>query len=93
MASATVCIYGQIALFDLCRRLDDAGYTVVNANTDGVAFCGMGTGYEEIWHQWEKDYDPMRLELDVFDTWIQKDVNNYIATKGEKVKVKGGDTN
>lgn len=93
MASATVCIYGQIALFDLCRRLDDAGYTVVNANTDGVAFCGTGTGYEQIWHQWEEDFAPMKLELDKFDYWIQKDVNNYIATQGDKVKVKGGETN
>ena len=93
LASATVCIYGQIALFDLCRRLDDAGYTVVNANTDGVAFTGTGHGYEEIWQGWEKDYAPMKLELDEFDDWIQKDVNNYIATKGDHIKTKGGETN
>lgn len=93
MASATVCIYGQIALFTLCKRLHEAGYTIVNANTDGVAFCGAGRGYEEIWHQWEKDFAPMVLELDRFKTWIQKDVNNYIATQGDHIKVKGGETN
>ena len=38
MASASVCIYGQIALFSLCRELDKAGYKIINANTDGVVY-------------------------------------------------------
>lgn len=95
MASASVCIYGQISLFDLCRRLYEAGYTLVNVNTDGVGFVdrsGAGNVYENIWQQWEKDYG-LSLELDEFDMWIQKDVNNYVAVEGEKIKTKGGECN
>ena len=100
LASATVCIYGQMALFDLCRRLYHADYTLININTDGVAFKDNDPNsplrnfmdYEIIWKQWEQDWN-MTLELDEFDTWIQKDVNNYIAIKDGKVKVKGAETN
>ena len=35
----------------------------------------------------------MTLELDEFDRWIQKDVNNYVATQGDHIKVKGGEVN
>lgn len=93
LASTTVCVYGQIALFDLCRELFEAGYTLVNANTDGIAFCEeypyIARDYNDIWHDWEEKWG-MYLELDEFDKWIQKDVNNYIATKDGKIKVKGG---
>ena len=99
LASATVCIYGQMALFDLCRRLDNAKYTLININTDGVAFYDpypklravSELDYEEIWHDWEKDWH-LTLELDEFDEWWQKDVNNYIAIHNGELKVKGGDT-
>lgn len=97
-ASSQVCIFGQIALYDLCLRLDELGYRIVNINTDGVAFddpynvSAFGDIYKEAWEQWEKDYN-LNLELDEFDLWIQRDVNNYIATQGDKIKVKGGDVN
>lgn len=95
-ASATVCIFGQIALFTLCRELYEAGYELVNVNTDGVAFVdnpAKGDKYKMICGDWEKKFSGLSLEVDEFDTWIQKDVNNYIATQGEYVKVKGGEVN
>lgn len=95
MLSNTVCIYGQIILFDLCGRLYRAGYKLVNINTDGIAFVddhNIGDDYIEIWKQWEHEYN-LILELDEFDAWIQKDVNNYIATKDDVIKTKGGDVN
>ena len=96
MASATVCIYGQIALFKLCGMLHDAGYKIINANTDGVAFIDdpeLGGAYLYICKEWEKEFEGLLLEVDEFDKWIQKDVNNYIATHDGQIKVKGGEVN
>ena len=96
MASATVCIYGQIALFWLCRELAAAGYTIINANTDGVAFIDrpeLNEVYEDICRDWEQVFRGLVLEVDEFDHWIQKDVNNYVATHDGHIKVKGGEVN
>ena len=96
-ASATVCIYGQIALFSLCRDLYEAGYKIINANTDGVVYDSnpeLNDRDEEICAAWEREFDGYRLETDYYSQWIQRDVNNYIAvdTNG-KITVKGGDVN
>ena len=96
MASATVCIYGQIALFSLCRELDAAGYRIININTDGVVYEDrpeLGGRDDEICSEWEKTFDGFQLETDEFDEWIQKDVNNYIAVAGDDITVKGGEVN
>lgn len=97
-AALTVCVYGQLALFDLSREIYEAGYKLVNMNTDGVGFVDINDigddTYEEIWHEWEHRWG-LNLELDEFDLWIQRDVNNYVAkVKGkDKLKLKGGDCN
>ena len=97
MASATVCIYGQIALFSLCRELDKAGYKIVNANTDGVVYVDdprLQDRDEMITEWWEEEFPGFSLETDYFSEWIQKDVNNYIAVEEDgKITVKGGDVN
>lgn len=97
MASATVCIYGQIALFSLCRDLYNAGYEIINANTDGVVYTdnpSLGDRDEEIQEKWEKEFKGFKLETDYYDKWIQKDVNNYIAVEEDgNITVKGGDVN
>lgn len=97
MASATVCIYGQIALFSLCRDLYNAGYEIINANTDGVVYTdnpSLGDRDEEIQEKWEKEFKGFKLETDYFTKWIQKDVNNYIAVEEDgSITVKGGDVN
>lgn len=97
LASATVCIYGQIALFSLCRDLFKAGYKIVNANTDGVVYDNnpaLNDADEEICRKWEQDFPGYLLETDYYTDWIQKDVNNYIAREPNgKITVKGGDVN
>lgn len=97
LASATVCIYGQIALFSLCRELAKAGYKIINANTDGVVYDNnpaLNDIDEKICSQWEMDFPGYLLETDYYTDWIQKDVNNYIAREPDgKVIVKGGDVN
>ena len=96
-ASATVCIYGQIALFSLCRELSKAGYKVINANTDGVVYLEdpeLNDRDEQICAEWEKEFDSYKLETDYYSQWIQRDVNNYIAVEENgKITVKGGDVN
>ena len=97
LASATVCIYGQIALFSLCRELHKAGYEIINANTDGVVYKEntlLGDSDETICERWEKEFEGYTLETDYYTEWIQRDVNNYIAVEPDgKITVKGGDVN
>jgi hypothetical protein len=93
MALLSVCVYGQIALFELCNRL--APYAeIININTDGVAFIPHDDAYKKAADAWEKDFLGLELEEKNFDLFIQKDVNNYIAVKnGVPVECKGGDVN
>ena len=89
-----ICIYGQISLYVLAKRLGSIGCDIININTDGVAFTG---GDDEevkaVWKSWEKEFN-LTLELDKFKKWWQKDVNNYVAlTDKDKIKVKGADVN
>lgn len=88
-AAKSVCIYGQIILYDLCKRLAPT-CKLININTDGVAFTTNSDEYINVWREWENDYGFV-LEEDRFDLFIQKDVNNYVATIGDQIKCKGGD--
>ena len=95
-ASITVCIYGQIALFRLCEELYAAGYKIININTDGVVFAEdpqLGDTYQQICDKWNQEFDPLNLEIDPYDKWVQKDVNNYVAVRGNEIEVKGGEVN
>lgn len=89
----SICIYGQISLYTLSKMLTGVGCRVFNINTDGVAFTAPNDDYKKVWDLWQETFG-LTLELDEFDYWIQKDVNNYIAVdrKGG-IKVKGGDVN
>lgn len=91
-ASLSVCVLGQALLFELCKRLDAIGCRLVQVNTDGVAFTNPNNAdYQAVWEQWEKDFD-LVLEEDMFTTFIQKDVNNYIGVSPDgHIKVKGGE--
>lgn len=89
-ASTTVCAIGQCILYDLATRLSST-CTIIQTNTDGVAFIPHTDDYKTIWKEWEEEYN-MQLEEDFFETFIQKNVNNYIAVEPSgKIKVKGGD--
>lgn len=92
-AATSICIVGQVALYKLCQMLNDAGYKIINVNTDGVAFIDNRNDgkWKKVKREWEKEFN-LTLELDEFKKWIQKDVNNYMAeTKNGKIKVKGKD--
>jgi hypothetical protein len=88
-AALSVCIYGQVALYMLGKMLSPVA-TIVQLNTDGVAFIPHGE-YAHIWKEWEEMFN-LTLEEEQYDTLIQRDVNNYIGVKdGKVVKTKGGD--
>lgn len=86
----TVCIIGQCILYELAKRLSSYG-TIVQANTDGIAFVPSMDGWKDIIREWEKEFN-YTLEEDDYSLWIQRDVNNYIAV-GEDgyITTKGGD--
>jgi hypothetical protein len=90
-ALLNVVVYGQIALYELCKRIAPF-CTIININTDGVAFIPHDDNYIAAYKQWEKDFS-LELEGKDFDLFLQKDVNNYIAISGEKIICKGGDVN
>lgn len=91
-ASTTVCSIGQCLLYDLTKRLAPS-CTIVQMNTDGVAFLPLNDDYLTVWKQWEADWG-LTLEEDIFTTFIQRDVNNYIAVDSDvHIKTKGGDVN
>lgn len=88
-AALSVCIYGQIALYQLGKMLSPVA-TIVQLNTDGVAFIPHGE-YEHIWKEWEEKFN-LTLEQEEYDVLIQRDINSYIGVKGgQVVKCKGGD--
>lgn len=91
-AAVGVCVYGQVALYTLCKRLSET-CTILNINTDGVAFTTDSDEYMKVWKDWEDEFQ-LTLEEDLFKTLIQKDVNNYIAVEPDgNILVKGGDVN
>lgn len=89
----SICANGQIAVYELARRLANVGAQVININTDGVAYSLIGDSDMRVKAEWEKEFN-LTLGVDYFKHWIQKDVNNYIAvTDKDQIKVKGGDVN
>lgn len=90
-ALLSVCIYGQISLFALCQMISPY-CTILNINTDGVAFIPERDGWQAAYQEWQKIFN-LTLEEKNFDLIVQKDVNNYIAVKGDNYICKGGDVN
>ncbi len=88
----SVCMIGQTCLYDLAIRLEEAGCTLVNVNTDGVGFINPDNlDILYIKGEWEQDWN-LQLDIDKFIKFYQKDVNNYIGiTPKGKLKLKGGD--
>lgn len=88
--ATTVCVFGQIVLYELCRRLSVVG-EIININTDGVAFITDDERYKDIWHEWEQEFG-LTLEEENFKRFVQKDVNNYIAIRDNgEIVAKGGE--
>ena len=86
-----VCFLGQLALLDLCEKIEHLGQ-IVQQNTDGVYIKINETKsceeeFYRICEDWEKRYR-LNLEFDVVKALYQKDVNNYIEVY-EKVDKNG----
>lgn len=91
-ASTTVCAIGQAVLYDLSKRLSHVA-EIVQINTDGVAFIPFDDSWKQISEDWQRDHNYV-LEREDFKTFIQRDVNNYIAVMPDGyIKTKGGDVN
>jgi hypothetical protein len=91
MGAKTVCVYGQIALYELCKRISPF-CTILNINTDGVAFIPHDDLYIQAYKDWQDEFK-LKLEENDFDLFLQKDVNNYIAVKDGHMICKGADVN
>jgi hypothetical protein len=87
----SVCVFGQIALYELCKRISPF-CTILNINTDGVAFIPKNDLYIQAHEQWQQEFQ-MQLEETDFDLFLMKDVNNYIAVKDGNLICKGADVN
>lgn len=85
-------ITGQLTLLMLIERLENAGISVISANTDGIVSHyqrNMEEMYVNIIRQWEKETG-YSMELTEYSVLASRDVNNYIAIKPDgTVKGKG----
>ena len=87
-------VAGMVAVYNLARGLSKIGQ-IIQVNTDGVAVkLNNDPNAKErmfkIKKQWEQ-YFKLNLEVTHFKRLIQRDVNNYIAVKGnDHLKLKGG---
>jgi DNA polymerase elongation subunit (family B) len=85
-------ITGQLSLLMLIEMLEDAGISVVSANTDGIVVHfhkSLQRTYEEVCWDWELRTS---YELDFTDyrALYSRDVNSYIAVKPDgSIKGKG----
>jgi hypothetical protein len=83
MALVKVTINGQLYLLMLAEKLNQAGYQIVSANTDGLLSYAPREKEKEvlsICHVWEMETG-FKLDFAHYDRFIQRDVNNYIAQK------------
>ncbi|MBU5668502.1 hypothetical protein KQI68_01475 [Peptoniphilus sp. MSJ-1] len=91
-AGVSTCITGQIAIYDLFRRLKKYG-EIININTDGIAFVPKNNLWKKASMDWTL-YWHLELIEKHYSKWIQKDVNNYIAQEvNGKIVTKGTDVN
>lgn len=79
---------GQLLLLDLIYALEAKGHRVLSANTDGIEFQSVDDSFKELLKDWEENSGLM-LEVSSYDRLYSRDVNNYIAVWGEKLKCKG----
>lgn len=87
-----VTLTGQLALLMLIERMENAGISVVSANTDGIVKYINESQYETlklIRDKWSKDTS-LKMEETRYKSLYSRDVNNYIAIKlDNSVKLKG----
>ena len=89
-SNSSICVHGQLLLFILVKRLYDAGFNIIQTNTDGIMIERQeDVDFMPIAEEWMKQ-TRLVLEFDEIDTLAQNNVNNYYCkfTNG-KVKSKG----
>lgn len=89
-SNSTICVHGQLLLFILCKRLYEAGYKIIQTNTDGIMIeTNNREDYMAICNCWQEE-TKLILEFDDIAILQQNNVNNYYCqfTNG-KVKSKG----
>lgn len=89
-SNSSICVHGQLLLFILVKRLYDAGFNIIQTNTDGIMIERQeNVDFMPIAEEWMKQ-TRLILEFDEIDTLAQNNVNNYYCkfTNG-KVKSKG----
>ena len=89
-SNSSICVHGQLLLFILVKRLYDAGFNIIQTNTDGIMIERQeNVDFMPIAEEWMKQ-TRLVLEFDEIDTLAQNNVNNYYCkfTNG-KVKSKG----
>lgn len=89
-SNSTVCVHGQLLLFILCKRLHEAGFNIVQTNTDGIMIEKQeNIDYMPICEQWMKE-TRLVLEFDDIKILQQNNVNNYYCEfQNGKIKSKG----
>lgn len=86
-----VTLTGQLSLLMLIDGLERSGIPVVSANTDGIVARvpkGKRDEYDQICKEWS-DLTGFVLEFSEYSALYSRDVNNYLAVKGDDVKGKG----
>lgn len=89
-SNSSICVHGQLLLFILVKRLYDAGFNIIQTNTDGIMIERQAdVDFMPIAEKWMQE-TRLVLEFDEIDTLAQNNVNNYYCkfTNG-KVKSKG----
>lgn len=75
--SNNVCITGQMLLIDLIEKIEPYA-TLVQSNTDGILVIPHNKAkIKEAVKDWEKRTG-LPMDIDIFKSLYQKDVNNYI---------------
>jgi hypothetical protein len=95
-ALVTVTFTGQLLLLMLVEMLEDHGFPVISANTDGIISripIEKKKEYDNICLAWEAK-TKLSLEFTEIDTYIRRDVNHYsLKTKDGEFKYKGAEFN
>lgn len=89
-SNSSVCVHGQLLLYILVKRLFDAGFNIIQTNTDGIMIERQeNVDFMEICNKWQEE-TKLILEFDEIDILQQNNVNNYYCQfKGGYVKSKG----
>ena len=89
-SNSTVCVHGQLLLFILVKRLYDAGFNIIQTNTDGIMINRRDdVDYMAIAQKWMEE-TRLILEFDEIKILQQNNVNNYYCLfDNGKVKSKG----